>query len=142
MALTLYVNPLLGFLAHKYRIKYPQFGEKTCQISTRTQNNCHWILALSRGGLTAPSKEFENIMHKFEDIFNGIHGQTISKCKSVIRSVTKIISQKFPDFPSEVIHTFVKTRTFIRIKHLNGQLKIEADSTKKRNAEKKKHFTK
>ena len=104
--------------------------------------DCPWILALSRGGLTVPTKDFNDIMLQFEDVFEQIHGSTISKQKNVIKSVTQLICDRFPDFPTEVIHTFVKTRTFIRIKHLNRQLKIEAEATKKRNAEKRKHFTK
>jgi len=44
--------------------------------------------------------------------------------------------------PEEVVRAFVKTRTFIRIKFLNHQLRFNDNSAKQRNQNKLQHFKK
>ena len=132
---------VVGFLAYKFKDKYPHFGEKTCETPIFEKVDCPWIYALSRGGLTAPSTEFVNVIKKFNDIFCAVHGSTLSKEGKLLGSMTHRISKEFPTFPLDVIQKFVKTRTFIRIKRLNYFLKVENEARKARNAEKRKHFT-
>jgi hypothetical protein len=117
-------------------VKYPEFGEKTDNLNVFDQNDCPWIFALSRGGLTAPSQNFVSTIKKFEKTFQEIHGSSISKRKCIIADAARKICEENQSFPSEVIKTFVKTRTFIRIKFLNHQLKVQADSNKARNSKK------
>jgi hypothetical protein len=129
-----------GFLAHKFRIKYPEFGEKTRNLSSFERNDCPWICALSRGGLTAPSEDFFSKIKKFENTFKELHGNSIDRNFQIISNATKKICLENPGFPAEVVKTFVKTRTFIRIKFLNHQLKVVAESKRARNLKKIKHF--
>ena len=121
-------------------MKYPEFGEKTDNLNVFEQNDCPWIFALSRGGLTAPTQNFVSTIKKFEKTFQDIHGSSISKKNNVISDATEKICEENQNFPTEVIKTFVKTRTFIRIKFLNHQLKVQAESNKARNSKKIKHF--
>ena len=132
---------VVGFLAFKFRDKYPNFGEKTCETPSFEKNNCPWIYALSRGGLTAPSSDFVAIIQKFNNIFCAVHGSSLCKEGKLMGSMIDRISNEFPDFPLEVIQKFVKTQTSIRIKRLNHFLKVENEARKARNAEKRKHFT-
>ena len=132
---------IAGYLAAAFHVKYPDFGEKTCDKSIFEPNNSPWIYALSRGGLTVPSAELVNKVNEFDKIFDSIHGSDICRKPNVIKRLTEAISTHFPAFPHEVIQKFSKTRTFIRIKTLNEQLKVEAESIKARNALKRKHFT-
>jgi hypothetical protein len=131
---------IAGYLAYKFRVKYPEFGEKTNNLNVFEQNDCPWIFALSRGGLTAPAQNFVATIQQFEKTFQEIHGNFISNKKNIIADATKKICKENQTFPSEVIKTFVKTRTFIRIKFLNHQLKVQAESNKARNIKKIKHF--
>ena len=130
-----------GYIAYNFQSKYPEFGEKTCEKFIFEKNDAPWIFALTRGGLMAPSVELVDKLHQFNLIFLEIHGDNISRKHNIIKTVTEAISEKFPNFPKEVIQKFVKTRTFIRIRKLNYDLQTEAESVRKRNAEKRKHFT-
>jgi hypothetical protein len=129
-----------GYLAHAFQQKYPEFGDKTCDLSSFEKNNNPWICALSRGGLTAPSKFLMDKINQFEDIFNQIHGSSINSKPQIIKTTIKLISHHFPTFPVEVITKYARTRTFLRVKFLNHNLKCEAEATRARNAAKKRHF--
>ena len=130
-----------GFIAHSFHTKYPEFGEKTCEKPIFEKNDAPWIYALSRGGLMAPSSELVDKLSQINNLFLEIHGDNISRKPNIIKSASQIICERFPNFPKEVIQKFVKTRTFIRIRKLNHDLQTEAESVRRRNAEKRKHFT-
>jgi hypothetical protein len=128
-----------GYLAHNLRTKFPQFGEKTGAISFDRTVQAPWIHALSRGGLTVPSENFLGIVKSFDCIFKEIHGNSLNTQHEVMGTTIKMISCRFPHVATEVIKKFVRTRTFIRITHLNKQLIAEKE--KKRNKKKLDHFT-
>jgi hypothetical protein len=131
-----------GFLSHKFRIKYPHLGTKTRDKTDFEQSDSPWITALSRGGLTLPSNDFLKQIFLFEKIFKEIHGTNgLNTQYKVMGTTISHISAKFPDFPFEIIKTYVRTRTFIRIKYLNQRLKKEKEEKKRsRDFKKKKHF--
>jgi hypothetical protein len=132
---------ICGFLAHKFRFTHPEFGTKTNENSVFEKVEAPWISALSRGGLTIPSTEFAQTIYAFEDIFKTIHGSDICTKEKVIASTIKIIEEKFPLFPKEVIKKYVRTRTFIRLKFMNQQLKANKEAKKRRNQMKIRHFS-
>jgi hypothetical protein len=130
---------IAGFIAKKFRIKYPHLGTKTIDKADVEDFDSKWIIALSRGGLTLPSKEFLSKICLFEKIFKEIHGNGLNTQHGVIETTIQYILKRFPEFPRDIIKKFVRTRTFIRIKELN--CRIKNSTNKKRSANKFKHFT-
>ena len=134
---------LAGFLAHKFRLKYPELGCKTKDVSNLAQNNSPWISALSRGGLTLPSDHFLNQVRQFEEVFRDIHGKNgLNAQYQVMETTVKQIQARFKSVPGDVVRKYVRTRTFFRIKFLNQKLREEKEAKKKnRDLVKKRHFT-
>jgi hypothetical protein len=130
---------IAGFIAKKFCLKYPHLGIKTVDKADVQNYDSEWILALSRGGLTLPSKEFLSKIFWFENIFKEIHGNGLNTQHRVIETAIQYILKRFPDFPRDIIKKFVRIRTFIRIKELNRRIKNSTH--KRRNANKFKHFT-
>jgi len=108
-------------------------------MSDSCASNALWIATLSRGGLTVPSEQFLRTVQTFELVFKEIHGDGLNTQYKVMETNIQIISSRFPTVPVEVVKKYVRTRTFIRIKHLNLLLKAEKDL--RRNKRKLKHFT-
>jgi hypothetical protein len=131
-----------GFLAFKFRNTYPDLGSKTCEHYVFEKKECPWIFDLSRGGLTAPSPEFVDKILQFEKIFSSLHGSGISKEAKVVQKTIEKISEAFPHFPVDIIKKYSRTRTFIRMKFLNHNLKVETEAIRARNSAKKIHFQK
>jgi hypothetical protein len=129
-----------GYLAHKFRLKFPEFGNKTSSLNDLQKLESPWIVALSRGGLCMPSAEFIRQTFELEKLFNKIHGCTFRKSGSVIRSTSDEAVRAVKSLPEEVVRAFIKTRTFIRIKYLNCQLRAPQHSASKRNQNKINHF--
>ena len=121
---------IAGYIAFCFKSKYPDFGEKTCDKSIYESKESPWIFALSRGGLTVPSIELVNKIEEFENFFDSIHGCDICRKPNVIKQTVEAICRQFPSFPA-----------FMRIRTLNENLKVVAESIKARNAQKRKHFT-
>jgi hypothetical protein len=132
----------LGYIAHKFRFKFPELGEKTSSLNDAKKLDCPWIAALSRGGLHAPSAEFTSQAFQIEKYFNLIHGQTFKDGSSIIKGTADQVVRIVTSLPEEVVRAFIKTRTFIRIKFLNHQLRFNDHSAKNRNQNKIQHFKK
>jgi hypothetical protein len=88
-----------------------------------------------------PSPDFVLKIRQFENIFNEIHQDKINSSAGIIATTIEKIFNRFPTVPLEIIKTYAKTRTFIRIKFLNHQISAEKEAIKLRNAEKRKQFT-
>ena len=134
---------MAGYLAHKFRQKYPELGCKTREASNQGQSSSTWISALSRGGLTLPSDNFFKQVRLFEEVFKDIHGKNGLNAQHKVMATTEHqILCRFKSVPVDVVKKYVRTRTFIRIKFLNQRLKEEKETKKKnRNLAKKRHFT-
>lgn len=131
-----------GFLAHKFRQKYPELGCKTRDLVNPGQTISPWISALSRGGLTLPSDSFLKQVRLFEEVFKDIHGKNgLNAQYRVMETTEKQILGRFKSVPAEVVKKYVRTRTFIRIKFLNQKVKVEKEAKRKsRDLAKKRQF--
>ena len=122
---------IAGFLAKKLASKYPHLGSRTCDLDTSSgDSSSPWIESLSMGGLTVPNDSFLIACHAFEKEFNLFHNPHVNHVDegvSVIKRMSSLLKSKFPLWPEDILHLFVKSRTFIRLKYLNNMLKaIEA----------------
>lgn len=116
---------IAGYVAFKCQNVDETLGE--CRAMSDLQNvRKDWISVISRGGLVHPTIEWMHKVKQFEILFSEFHGQHVSKCRNVIRTLTTMLQDKFPDCNKKAIHLFVKTRTFIRIRHLNQVMKFNA----------------
>ena len=59
---------------------------------------------------------------KFND-FHNCHAKKVDQKPDVICRMHAVLVNAFPDWPSEVMLLFAKTRTFIRIRYLNNEIK-------------------
>ena len=131
-----------GFIAAKLRNEFPELGEKTSEVSPFQETNYPWLAALSRGGLTQPSTEFFNQIKEFENIFQLFHGSNISKESNVIKNFQKVLLKKFPSLHPKIAMKYSRTRTFIRMKFLNHELRSKSRAVQRREAKKKSQFSK
>jgi hypothetical protein len=88
-----------GYIAHKFRFKFPELGEKTSSMNVAKKLDYPWIAALSRGGLCAPSPEFTFQAFQIEKYFNLIHGQTFKDGSSIIKSTTDQVVRMVSSLP-------------------------------------------
>ena len=56
-----------------------------------------------------------------EQEFLAHHGNEIRRGKNVISNLTSDLQEKYPEMSKEAILCFIRTRTFIRMKHLNRE---------------------
>jgi hypothetical protein len=96
---------------------------------------------LSKGGLTQPSSEFFKQVQDFEKLFQVFHGVGISSTDNLIRDFSSFILRVYPNVHQKIAWKYARTRTFIRIKFLNQQLRTASNSFRKREAKKKSHFS-
>ncbi|KAJ8881097.1 hypothetical protein PR048_017570, partial [Dryococelus australis] len=111
--------------ALKYVAGYMAFNCKNIDSSLGSfQEKCDsnvpsdWISIISRGGLKTPSSEWLDIARQFEIVFAAFHGTELSKS-------TKL-HEKFSELNEKFLRVYVRTRTFIRIRHLDYKMKISA----------------
>ena len=127
---------ICGFLARKLGSKYPHLGYKSCEEdSVRNEISTPWIKHLSNGGLIVPSDVFMLACSDFEREFvrfHGSHPNGIDQDFNVISRMHSQLVKTFPSWPEDILMLFAKTRTFIRIKYLNNQLKSGGGKNKLR----------
>ena len=112
-----------GYIASKFLEKFPELGQKTAENSVFAKSFAPWIAALSRGSLVVPSENFMSQIYEMEKIFQKIHRDSISNETGIIKKFHQILVSTFPSLPSEVLKKFARTRTFIRIRFLNCQMR-------------------
>lgn len=82
-----------------------------------------WIFFVSKGNYMFPSVDFRNAATIMDAEFQTFHGKIFTKENSVFDKLTSIVMQKTNNqFPREVIHCLVRTRTYIKIRHLNKKI--------------------
>ena len=122
-----------GSLAKKFQKKYPHLGTKSSNLPFCEKSLAPWVIHLSKGGLIVPSDEFLHACSNFEQEFLKFHGEEIDQKPDVFNRFHSVLVTKFGDnWPSEVLMLFARTRTFIRIKALNHQLKVQEAQAKLR----------
>lgn len=129
---------LAGYIAFKCKNIDGCLGIVTekLQPDTKLSTGQDWISIISKGGLTSPSPEWLAALMEFEIIFASFHGQHFSKCNKVMETLTSIIQSKFPEIHWKIIALYVRTRSFIRIRHFNKMPKwqvIKKNAAAKRN---------
>ena len=70
-----------------------------------------------------PSEDFLATIKKFEVHFNVLHKEKLDASKGVISRLVQTLQLHHPDVPLPIIKKYCRTRTFIRLKHLNRELK-------------------
>jgi hypothetical protein len=130
-----------GFIAAKFRNEFPHLGLKTSDACPFQPTNYPWLSALSRGGLTQPSTEFFDQVKKFENEFQSFHGSSISKECNIVKNFQNLLLKKFPNLNPKVALKYSRTRTFIRMKFLNHELRSKSNALKRREAKKKCQFS-
>ncbi|XP_046683531.1 uncharacterized protein LOC124369548 [Homalodisca vitripennis] len=124
-------NYLAGWVAKKHLKKYPFLGDYTYKSESSPANERSWIRHLSKGGLVEPSEQWIQISQVCEQEFNIFHGEKrIKKDINIVKDLVAKVSQKVEHFPLEVITSYIKMRTIIRMKDLN--LNLCATKFKKR----------
>ena len=114
-------------------------GTKTCDFRLVQEDSSPWITQLSRGGLVKPSEDFLKTVQAFEKHFEKFHSDKINTTKGVISELVENLQRQHPTVPIQLIKKFARTRTFIRLKHLNQEIKMA--SLLKRNLQQKKQFS-
>jgi len=122
------IKYVAGYVAHFFLKDHPELGQRSAEIPVLKKNTAPWISVLSRGGLVVPSENFMSQIYEMEKVFRLIHKDSISLQPKVISNFHKILVKKFPSLPRNLLKKYARTRTFIRIRFLNSQLKsIEND---------------
>ncbi|XP_035204443.1 uncharacterized protein LOC118179377 [Stegodyphus dumicola] len=116
---------LAGYIAYRGRKYDHSLGTPTEQLlHLPSDEHVGWIETLSRGGLLVPSEEWLKKISQFEVVFVSEHGKDgLSRNNNIMQTMCKKIAQKFPDVHNEIIKIYVKTRTFIRLRYLNTEMK-------------------
>lgn len=110
---------LAGWVANKHHADHPRLGQVTRRSDQRS-TPLSWVRHLSFGGLTEPSEEWMSQALQLEEEFRQHHGvDRILKGPSVVEKLVEIATTKFPSIPREPLQTFLRQRTFIRMKFLN-----------------------
>lgn len=124
------IEYLTGWVAKKYRFKYPEIGSTTTELMKSKMSSCHdyslpsWINHLSYGGLIVPSNKFKKIVLKTEWLFKKFTKNQIPKTNNVVKQLTKnflkrmIVNEKY----KVVIQTYIKQRILIRMKYFNSNM--------------------
>ena len=119
-----------GYVAFKFRFKYPELGVVSSQLNLQVDQPltiCSpWIQCLSRGGLRQPSVIWFQTIQELEREFGKRHGLGLDKQPGIIKRLTVDVLN-LVSAPEPAVACFIKTRTFIRMRHINRQ----AISTKK-----------
>lgn len=120
------IKYIAGYLANKCRSIDKSLGVRGEKCTFSQEVTQDWIAIISKGGLTRPTEDWTQKVMQFEVLFGNFHGLDISKCERVIQTLTSVIKSKFSEIDEKIISLYVRTRTFIRIRHLNKRRKIQA----------------
>lgn len=122
-----------GYVAAKYRKKFPHLGDFSKNMLETSNTDYQWINTVSNGFLTCPSEILIKAGDIVEKHFLSVHGNKISFKKFIFTEVTNLaykdILAENLDVPECVIRSMVITRTYVRIKHLN---KLEKEKNLKK----------
>lgn len=112
---------ITGYVAHRFRNRYPDLGVPTKSLPHLFND---WICTLSKGNCMYPSTNFLNAAIITEEEFLKLHGHFFSKEDKIFDKLTNIVSMKTNNqFPKEVIACLVRTRTYIRLRTMNKDIK-------------------
>ena len=79
------------------------------------------IPKISRWGLLEPTESWLKDAAILEEKFSKCNGESdLDRRETVISGLSESLTNKYPHIHPLVIRTFIPTRTFIRLRHLNG----------------------
>uniref|UniRef100_A0A0K2U1Y4 Uncharacterized protein n=1 Tax=Lepeophtheirus salmonis TaxID=72036 RepID=A0A0K2U1Y4_LEPSM len=90
--------------------------------------SCPWIKLVSKESLAIPLFEFLKFCHCLEQhfkVFHCNHKYAIDKNPNVFERLHNPIIELYPDWPNEIIISFLKTRTRIKVNNLNKKIKLK-----------------
>lgn len=118
---------IAGYVAFRFKNKY-NFLHKSQTLHTTAAHidSDDWISRISRGQLLHPTEAFLEIIKNGENIFKEFYGDNFNKSNGIITKVSSESHKKTQNIlntPMEVIKCFVRTRIYIRIRHINKTIK-------------------
>ena len=80
------------------------------------------------GDLTVPTEEFLVKFRQMDAEFcaHHMHPDGLSRQQGVIRELVQMLRSKHPGLCKDVVQTFIRVRTFIRLRHVNGGRRLES----------------
>lgn len=120
---------ITGYVAHRFRHKYTMLG-----CATKVMPPCdNWLSFISRGNCIYPSAEFLAVAEVMNTEFKLFHGDFFNLEDKIFDRLTHRVHSKIANnFPMEVIACLVRTRTYIRLKRINNEIKINNIKPKKK----------
>lgn len=119
---------LAGWLAEKFKHKFPYLGSTL----TETQSNKipSYVPYLLHVKHKIPSVKFIENVVSMNALFNEYHNglDTLRAEKNIVRDFSLLLSKKLIDLPREVIMSFSKQKTLLRVKYLNSYIVNEESS--------------
>jgi len=126
---------ITGYVAHRFRHRYPHLGVPTHTLIPSGD----WLSCISRGNCIQPSKNFENVAKIMNAEFLAFHGNGLSREPLIFDKVTDLVSEKINNsLPRNVLACLIRTRTYIRLRYMN--LEIKRKNTVKKVGKKTKHI--
>ena len=100
---------------------------------------CSYIAKMTKGGLTFPSESWYNDAKKMEMLFCVHHPKNdLLRTAGIVKSLTDIYVQKFPQRHRKDLQRFALTRTMIRLRKIREKMK--EDRATLRSLQKKAQF--
>ncbi|KAF0288772.1 Transposable element P transposase [Amphibalanus amphitrite] len=121
-----------GYVAAKCRRIDPTLGAPTAQCLPGEAEPVEalWTRLISQGGLSVPSAEWLARFRAMEAVFCTTHHlepDHISRAPRVVESLVERLAAETGSMDTRVIRRFVRLRTFIRLGHVNRELRALAD---------------
>ncbi|EZA57383.1 hypothetical protein X777_02646 [Ooceraea biroi] len=122
---------ITGYAAHRFRTRYSDLGVSTKDLPNPPND---WICMLSRVNCMYPSEKLQSVAQIMNTEFIKFHGHSLSTQDRIFDKVTDIVCLKNNNcIPREVISCLVCTRTYIRVRTLNRDIRVNNILKKKAN---------
>lgn len=115
---------IAGYVSYRFRSKYPELGIPTRELPYSDPST--WICQVSRGSLIYPCENLIENARILEKKFAAFHGDNLSATNLIFQKVAMAVKSEISDcsqIPHEALMCLVRTRTYIRLRFLNNNLK-------------------
>lgn len=117
---------IAGYVAHRFKMKYPHLGNPTCATQNVQNPRENWIQFISRGGLLEPSEEMVRIATHINQEFLNFHQDDLRTEKFIFTKLLQIVRATIhTSIPDEVILCLIRTRTYMRVRALNIKIMLK-----------------
>ena len=132
---------IAGYVAYKYRLKYPHLGCQTKKMSIKLDNS-DWLHAISDGHLLYPSESLIKTANIINKEFINFHGsESLRNNTFIFQRLPKLVKPKISkayNISDDVIKCLIRTRSYIRLRQMQKKKKI--GKNKKENCLKKDNY--